>query len=86
MQEIINKYEQAVEKPASMQGKLSNEEQKFVREITNYSSEINAELQIMGFEKVRANKVHQVIGGFHSNSAIEIASRRLIKKYQGFNN
>lgn len=79
---VVNDY--AVVKPVSMQGKLSPEEQDFVKGISRYSSEVNIELESMGFEKVKANKIHQVVGGFCSNSAIEIASRRLIKKYQSF--
>lgn len=86
MQENVIKNEQAVAKPTSMQGKLSAEEQYFVRGLTKYSAEVNTELENMGFDKVKANKIHQVVGGFCSNSAIEIASRRLIKKYEAFTN
>lgn len=82
MQGILEKKEQKESKPVILQGKLNPDEQAFIRTITNYSQEINNELRAMGFSEVRSNKIHQVIGGFHGNSSIEIASRRVIKKYK----
>ena len=82
MQEILGKNVEKESKPLVLQGKLNPDEQVFIRTITNYSQEINNELRSMGFNEVRPNKIHQVIGGFHCNSSIEIASRRVIKKYK----
>jgi hypothetical protein len=82
MQDKISKNEETVKKPLILQGKLTNEEKEYVRSLSNYASLVNKELVIMGFEEVKPNCVHQVVGGFHSNSAIEVASRRIIKKFR----
>lgn len=82
MQQIQSKIKQAVSKVPSLQGTLDDSERKYLRGLSNYSLEVNKELEKMGFDRVLQNRINHVVGGFSRNASIEIASRRLIKKYQ----
>ncbi len=64
-----------------MQNILEADELMEIKSLTKYSLKINDELESMGLKKVRANLIHQVIGGFHRHTDIEIAGKRVLNRY-----